>query len=351
MQKTRAVICGYYGQGNSGDEALLLSLLQMLPPQVTPVVLSANPKQTSERLRVESHPNRNLVSLLKTLQQSDVFLWGGGSLIQDMTSLASPLYYNGLMAMAQQFGLKTIAWAQGIGPINSPINRAITKKVLKNCDAVSVRDGASAKLVSDWEIPVLIAPDPVWALESKQVGTIGSLPAPRVALCLRPHTELTQRRLDNLIKAVIAFQKATDVFILLVPFQPSQDLPLARYVSSQLSGPHEIICLEDPQQLKGLFRGVEMTIGMRLHSLIMAAAESSRTVALSYDPKVTQLMKELNLPGWELAQLPDDPQLISTQWLREYVEGDPLSGDQIFSLVDRAHIHQDVLTKVFSQVS
>jgi len=348
---SRAVICGYYGQGNSGDEALLLSLLQMLPSQVTPVVLSANPGQTSDLLQVESCPNRSLGSLLKTLRQSDVFLWGGGSLIQDVTSFASPLYYNGLMAMAQQLGVKTMAWAQGIGPIKSPINRLITKKVLQNCQAVSVRDGASAKLVSDWGIPVIIAPDPVWALESLPVGSICSLPAPRVALCWRPHPLLTPARLDHLIQAVIAFQKATEAFILLVPFQPAQDLPLARYVSSQLQVPHEIICLEDPRELKGLFRGVEMTIGMRLHSLIMAAAESNRTFALSYDPKVTQLMKELNLPGWELAQLPDDPKLISTIWLKEYVEGDPLSGDQILSLVDRAHIHQDVLTKVFSQIS
>ena len=34
MNKTRAVICGYYGQGNAGDEALLMSLLQMLPEHI-----------------------------------------------------------------------------------------------------------------------------------------------------------------------------------------------------------------------------------------------------------------------------------------------------------------------------
>ncbi|PZV13958.1 MAG: polysaccharide pyruvyl transferase CsaB, partial [Leptolyngbya sp.] len=33
----RAVLCGYYGLGNGGDEALLATLLQMLPPSVTPV--------------------------------------------------------------------------------------------------------------------------------------------------------------------------------------------------------------------------------------------------------------------------------------------------------------------------
>ncbi|HBE52705.1 MAG TPA: polysaccharide pyruvyl transferase CsaB, partial [Cyanobacteria bacterium UBA11369] len=40
MGKMRAVLCGYYGKGNGGDEALLAALLQMLPEEVTPIVLS-----------------------------------------------------------------------------------------------------------------------------------------------------------------------------------------------------------------------------------------------------------------------------------------------------------------------
>ncbi|MEL7407735.1 MAG: polysaccharide pyruvyl transferase CsaB, partial [Cyanobacteria bacterium J06558_2] len=31
MSPQRAILCGYYGMGNVGDEALLVSLLQMLP--------------------------------------------------------------------------------------------------------------------------------------------------------------------------------------------------------------------------------------------------------------------------------------------------------------------------------
>ncbi len=55
MKPMRALLSGYYGKGNGGDEALLATLLQMLPPHVIPVVLSGDPQQTSDRYGVEAH--------------------------------------------------------------------------------------------------------------------------------------------------------------------------------------------------------------------------------------------------------------------------------------------------------
>jgi polysaccharide pyruvyl transferase CsaB len=342
----RAVICGYYGKGNAGDEALLVSLLQMLPERITPIVLSGNPAQTSKRYGVESCDRRSAFPVLRALKASELFIWGGGSLIQDVTSFASPFYYIGLMALAQQRGLKTIAWAQGIGPLKRSITRSMTERVLRGCEAISVRDRASAALVANWNLSPILAPDPVWAMEAKPVQGLWDLPAPRVAVNLRSYPQLTPQRLANLTQALIDFQKATKTCILLVPFQASQDLAIARSIAEQLPGDRHVISLEDPRELKGLFRGVEMAIGMRYHSLIMAAAEECRCFALSYDPKVSRLMEEINLPGWELEDLPDDPNVISTAWLEHYVNGESLTPPQIQSLVDRALMHREVLEKV-----
>ena len=351
MRQIRAVLCGYYGKGNGGDEALLASLLQMLPESVTPLVLSGNPAETRKRYRVQSCDRTSPLRVLQAMRQSEVFIWGGGSLIQDVTSAASPLYYAGLMGLAQQLGLKTIAWAQGIGPLKRQLTIQVARQSFAGCTAVSVRDRGSATLLADWKIPFLMAPDPVWALDSKPVKGLWDLPAPRVAVTLRSHSTLTPERLANLTRALVNFQKATQTCILLVPFQESQDLSIAQSIQSQLTGPNQIFQIEDPRQLKGLFRGVEMAIGMRYHSLIMAAAAECRCFALSYDPKVSQLMADLDLPGWDLAQLPDDPNLISQTWLKHYANGDPLNPDQIQSLVDRALMHRDLLTEALSTLS
>ncbi len=348
MGTMRALLSGYYGKGNGGDEALLATLLQMLPSHVTPVVLSGNPEETRDRYNVETYNRMAMLPVLQALRSCDALIWGGGSLIQDVTSIISPLYYGGLMTLAQTMNLKTIAWAQGIGPLLRPQTRALARRNFAKCTKISVRDRASAALLSDWQIPYMLAPDPVWALESKRVPGLWDLPAPRVAVTLRSHPQLTQTRLANLTKALVDFQKATQAFILLLPFQKSEDLEIAQTIQPHLADVSKILCLEDPQLLKGVYRGVEMAIGMRLHSLIMAAAEGCRCFALSYDPKVNRLMEDLAIPGWDLENLPDDANVISKTWLEHYANGDPLLSEQIQSLVDRALMHRELLNEALS---
>lgn len=345
----RAILCGYYGKGNGGDEALLASLLQMLPDDVTPIVLSGNPVETNRRYGVQARDRMNAFQVLEALRTSDALIWGGGSLIQDATSMISPFYYGGLMGLAQQMGLKTIAWAQGIGPLNREITRKLSQRCFAGCTAVSVRDKGSATLLADWQIPFTLAPDPVWALENSPLSGLWDLPAPRVAVCLRNHPTLTPARLSTLTRALIDFQKATRTLILLLPFQASQDLEIAKYLQEAMPTTSRILSLEDPRKLKGVFRGVEMAIGMRYHSLIMAASEECRCFALSYDPKVSQLMDELEMPGYLLSELPDDPYLISKTWIEHYANGDALSPDRIKFIVGRSLFHQEVLRAALPQ--
>ena len=343
MGEMKAILCGYYGKGNGGDEALLVSLLQMLPSQIKPIVLSGNPAQTSKLYGVTSCDRKSAFPILKAFRASDIFIWGGGSLMQDATSILSPLYYAGLMALAQQQGLKTIAWAQGIGPLQRSFTRKITKQVLYGCSGISVRDYRSAKLLDEWQIAPLIAPDPVWSLAGRKVTEIQNLPKSRVAVVLRSHKLLTSARLEILTGALQDFQKATGAYILIVPFQPIQDMAIAQSLEQKLGDQSKIISLSDPRQLKGLFKDIKMTIGMRLHSLIMAAAEGCPCFALSYDPKVSQLMTELNLSGWELSDLPTSSQMISDTWQKFYHQGQALNPDTIKSLQDRSLMHRDMI--------
>jgi polysaccharide pyruvyl transferase CsaB len=332
--------------GNGGDEALLASLLQMLPDDIQPLVLSANPQATEQLHQVEACDRFSVSAILKAFKQSDIFIWGGGSLMQDSTSARNPIYYGGLMGLAQGMGLKTVAWAQGIGPLHRRLSRWIARRAFSRCQAVSVRDRQAAELLATWNIPCTIAPDPVWALTANHVPSLQSLHAPRIAVVLRSHPLLTPLRINCLIHALEALQKATDTYLLLIPFQPKQDKVIAQAIHAALPQRSKVIVESDPRSLKGIFHGVEMAIVMRLHGLIMAAAEGAHCSAISYDPKMSTLMEELDIPGWELSALPDDAHEIAMTWIDQFANSYALDDVQRHSLSDRALMHKQVLAEL-----
>ncbi|NUN65360.1 polysaccharide pyruvyl transferase CsaB [Pseudanabaena biceps] len=344
----RAVLCGYYGMGNGGDEALLATLLQMLPQDIQPLVLSASPKTTESLHQVEASDRYSVFALINVLKRSDLFIWGGGSLMQDATSFRNPIYYGGLMGLAQGIGLQTVAWAQGVGPLKRKVSKWIGKRAFQGCNAVSVRDRQSAQLLESWQISSIVAPDPVWALDATPSDLFSDIAAPKVAVILRSHPLLTSCRLATITEALQKLQAQTSAHVLLVPFQPSQDRAIAQAICESLNAKFpsqsQVITQKDPRRLKGIFNGVDLAIGMRLHGLIMAAAEGCQCSGLSYDPKVAYLMEALGMSGWDLSQLPDNADVIADVWINDLRNGDRgLLRKQTQQLKQEALIHQKIL--------
>lgn len=343
----RAVLCGYYGMGNGGDEALLATLLQMLPKDIQPLVLSASPRATENLHQVKASDRYSVFGLINEFKRSDLFIWGGGSLMQDATSARNPIYYGGLMGLAQGMGLQTLAWAQGVGPLKRKLSQWIAKRAFQGCNAVSVRDRHSAELLANWQVESLVAPDPVWALESTPMDLYGDIPSPRVAVVLRSHPALTSCRLATITEALQNLQAQTEAHVLLVPFQPSQDQAIAQAICDSLNDKlpkhSQIIIQKDPRKLKGIFRGVDLAIAMRLHGLIMAAAEGCQCSAISYDPKVSYLMEDLAISGWELDHLPDDAQVLTETWVKDLENSNQAIAPRIHQLKKQALIHQKIL--------
>ena len=320
----RAVLCGYYGMGNGGDEALLATLLQMLPEDIQPLVLSANPVATEKLHQVEASDRYSLFGLVNNFRRSDLFIWGGGSLMQDATSARNPIYYGGLMGLAQGMGLQTIAWAQGVGPLKRKLSKWISKRAFQGCTAISVRDRHSAELLANWQVKSMLAPDPVWALASTPIDGDNpdyQLADPVVAVVLRSHPQLTSCRLATITEALQKLQALTNAYVWLVPFQPTSDKAIAIAIRDSLNDKmpqrSQILTQADPRRLKGIFRHVDLAIAMRLHGVIMAAAEGCQCSAISYDPKVAYLMEDLGISGWELADFPDDAQVLVDTWLQD----------------------------------
>jgi polysaccharide pyruvyl transferase CsaB len=243
--------------------------------------------------------------------------------------------------------LQTVAWAQGVGPLKRKLSQSIAKRAFQGCTAVSVRDRHSAELLANWQVESLVAPDPVWALDATPMDIYGDIASPLVAVILRSHPALTSCRLATITEALQKLQVQTNAYILLVPFQPSQDKAIAQAICEALNDKFpqhsQIIIQKDPRKLKGIFRGVDLAIAMRLHGLIMAAAEGCQCSAISYDPKVSYLMEDLGISGWELDNLPDEAQLLTDVWIKDLGNGGNAIATRIHQLKKQALIHKKLL--------
>ena len=137
----RILISGYYGAGNIGDESILTVVAENLRARLSGVeltVLSQSPEATAKKHAVRS-VNRRSPAVIGEVRRCDLLISGGGSLLQDVTSRKSILYYLAVMWLAFFFRKDVFIYSQGIGPIVSKRNRRLTAWTLRRASGIVVR--------------------------------------------------------------------------------------------------------------------------------------------------------------------------------------------------------------------
>src|SRR5262245_58869930 len=89
---SRILLAGYYGSGNTGDEAILASVLQdlrALRPGLEFIVVSASPTQTAARYAVRSISGSGIPAIIDAASESDAIVLGGGGVFHDYWGCAS----------------------------------------------------------------------------------------------------------------------------------------------------------------------------------------------------------------------------------------------------------------------
>ncbi len=169
------VLSGYYGFNNVGDEAVLAGLIQAFRDhpngregKLRITVLSADPSATEREHGpgVAAFDRRSIGAVRRSIADCDLFASGGGSLLQDVTSAHSIFYYLGVVRAAQMMGKKTMLIAQGIGPLRLARSRKLTAAVASRCQAITVRDAASAALMRSIGVTIdpVVTADPALLL-------------------------------------------------------------------------------------------------------------------------------------------------------------------------------------------
>lgn len=333
----KVVLSGYYGCGNLGDEAVLAGLLRAfrrLEPGARVVVLSADPGRTARLHGVAAEP-RGLRGAWRALAGARVLVSGGGSLLQDVTSARSPLYYLGIMALARLRGARVVWAAQGIGPVRRRWIRWLVGREARRAWAITVRDEASRQSLARWSRldpgRIEVVPDPAWALaeladQRRALPAMASAPAvqgagderrlrPRpdalhVAVAWRdwPGQPVPAREAGRALGLALAELLPAGSRVTVMALQPGQDLEpcreLARFLHGELSrhgaGANREVAVEpapeDPAEAVRALGQFDLVVGVRLHALILAGAAGVPFVGVGYDPKVEGLLAQLRWP-------------------------------------------------------
>ncbi len=335
----RAVISGYYGFGNCGDDAILRGIISGLRQQdadLEVVVLSANPAETRNRLGVAAVNRYNPVAVARAIAGADLLISGGGSLLQDITSTRSLLYYLSVIQMALSMGKRVMLYANGIGPITRATNRQLCRRVLCRVHLITVRDDSSREELESLGVrgPLIeVTADPVFALDE-----LGTQEPPEtevtVGAAFRPWGP--PDRLQWVFSVLASTLTRRGWRIRLIPMHWKEDHPLAARLRTAAPGGVEVWTgpLAEPADLRAAFSGLSVMVGMRLHALMFAVKMGIPVVGLAYDPKVTAFLRSV---GQE--QLAESLDSVDPQRLCEAVSGAVRSGPELRARV-REHAAQ-----------
>lgn len=311
------LLSGYYGFNNSGDEAVLggiLSGLREALPDCEPVVLSGDPESTRAQHQVKAISRMNLGAVVSALKQAKLLISGGGSLLQDVTSRRSPLYYLGVLWLAHRAGVPTIVLAQGMGPLDHPLNRLLARKQLEQTQVITVRDPVSAEFLAKLGVtkpPIAVTADPSFLLQPDDSVRLEAwwslhIPAGRPVLGValrRWATGNPAERYTAIADAVAAFAQESGAFVLFLPMQYPQDLHVAEELAGWTPAESRVLNLSlTPREMIAAVGRCDFILAMRLHALIFAVQQTTPALGLAYDPKVLDfsLLADLPTPArWE----------------------------------------------------
>ena len=311
----KIVLSGYFGFKNFGDEAILNVLLSKINTDENSItVITADPNYTKElHKNVDCIKTFDLVSVMKNIFKADVLISGGGSLLQDVTSVKSLFYYLFVIFLGIIFGKKVIIFAQGIGPINNKIGQFFCKNILKYCYYISVRDEKSLELLKSWGIKADLVCDPIFSLEVLAIEQKEDI----VGVQLRDFSSMSDKFINKLAQKVS--QNFKDKKIEIYSFQDSIDKEICEKFKNALLSINPDIRAEvftnlTNRQIIDLLSKNEYLIGMRFHSIIVGLLAKSKILTINYDIKVEKLSREFNLPMIGLdGEFGDNFELLQTQ--------------------------------------
>ena len=310
-KRNEVLICGAYGKGNAGDEAILgaiIASMRSIDPLMSMTVMTRKPQETRLLYGVRAMYTFNVGRFLHTARRTRLFINGGGSLIQDSTSSRSLYYYLFTIWAAKRLGAKVLMYGCGIGHVHRPFNRKVSKLVLDgNADVITLRDTVSQQELAEMGISrpdVRFAADPALSLQpaSDEMACAylrehGLDPNGRyICFSLRPWKSFADYKV--FAEAADYAREAYGLEAVFMPIEQPTDVTPSNTVINLMKLPGTLLPAPEKVELAmAVLRRMQMMCAMRLHALVFSAAADTPFVAVSYDIKVQSFMDYVGNPS------------------------------------------------------
>lgn len=323
-----ALLMGYYGARNLGDEMMLVCLRRWLEAQnVRVTVLSEGAQDIRERHGLPALDNLPLLgqwawrdawlrgkafSLLASLARHDALVVGGGDLIRDDRGWRNFLFSVEKIVAAILLRRPVYLVNIGIGAPSTRYGRPVLRWILRRCTRIIARDERTFRLCTELGAGAVthFAPDIVLSLP--QLLEFAAPPAdPRrkyALVCLRTHANdfhqfaWTDGRIRQLAAALDHLSEEHDLDIEFLPFQafgPAQDdNHIHNEVASAMSAGSRVTVRPWSDDIPGVMRavgGAACVIAMRLHAAVLACSLERPCVLMPYDHKVVEFGRQMGL--------------------------------------------------------
>ncbi|PYG87994.1 polysaccharide pyruvyl transferase CsaB [Ruminiclostridium sufflavum DSM 19573] len=316
QKKYDAIISGYYGFNNIGDDAMLRSIvfnLKQQKPDISILALSRRPEETSMSYGIYSINRKNVFTVYSAMRKAKLFIYGGGNIIQDSTSSRSLIYYLSTAWLAKRLSLKVMFYANGIGPINKSMNAEFSRRILNRADIITVREKWSYNELKKMGITkpkIVLTADAALAIKNDEkvqaeiifdhegIPFDGKYAGFSVRRC--PGLEDCQHvKYEKTIAEIADYvYLAYGLKPVFIPMEYQADIFTVRNIVSKMKTDCYIISdRHSVSETFAIIKKMDIMIAMRLHALIFSAYMNVPFLGISYQPKVEGFLEYVNQPS------------------------------------------------------
>ncbi len=308
-----ALICGYYGMQNIGDELMCKAIIENLP-KYRPVIASYNPTFTQAVHNVESVKYKE-ASFDQALKISQLVIIGGGTLFHDqgLSQNQNVIFYTDIISKAHSQEKRIVIMGVGVDKINLSENQQLMRQYLPLCQYIFVRDKKSKQNLNEIGIDlpqIKVISDLSFALQfgNNPHSHQDKLKKIGINLCASEinSSHDVQKKVDQ---HLIPFIKKTKAQFVFIPAHP-KDTDFHKYLQDESGKQIEMANISPVtffDDYSNALNDLDFLIASRYHMIILGIVHKIPTTVVSYSEKTESLKGQFELiefeGGMELSNL------------------------------------------------